>query len=77
LLDGRTIEAPITADAKAGEPALTQKPVNGGRMNTEVFRQFLDSEDFFLGGHWDPAAEAIQKLRLAERCTSYHFSFRE
>jgi len=33
LFNRRTIETPIASDAKTGKPALTEKPVNSGRMN--------------------------------------------
>jgi hypothetical protein len=50
LFNRGTIEAPVATDAKTGKPALTEQPVNRGRMNAKMFRQLLDSENFFVRG---------------------------
>ena len=45
LFDRFTAESPVTADAEAGQPSLSEEAVDRRRMNSQVFRQFLDSEN--------------------------------
>ena len=45
LLDRFAAEAPVAADAEAGQAPLSEQAVNRRWMNPQVFRQFLDGED--------------------------------
>ena len=45
LFDRFAAESPVTADAEAGQPSLPEQAVDRRRMNSQVFRQFLDSKN--------------------------------
>jgi hypothetical protein len=45
LFDRFTTEPPIAADTEPRQASLSEQPVDRGRMNAKVFRQFLDGED--------------------------------
>jgi hypothetical protein len=49
LFDGSTIETPITSDTESRQPALTQKPVNRRRMDTQMLREFFYRKNFVIG----------------------------
>ena len=48
LFDRFTAESPVTADAEAGQPSLSEEAVDRRRMDSQVFRQFFDREDLIV-----------------------------
>lgn len=45
LFDRFAAEPPVAADAESGQASLPEQPIDGRRMNAEMFRQFLDGEN--------------------------------
>jgi hypothetical protein len=75
VLDGGAIEAPITPHSEAGQAALAKKPINRGRMNPQMLRQFFYSEDFVFQGHlmsppWQKRSELLLERVFCATTTS-------
>ena len=48
MVDGFAAEAPVGTDPESGQRAVSEQPVDGRRMHSQVLGELADSHDFAL-----------------------------